>query len=58
VLPEWLALGLLIAGAASVVAAALFVLGEWLYPTEPVKPARSAPGVEAPPGDPGVPARH
>jgi len=44
VLPEWLALGLLIAGAASVVAAAMFVLGEWLYPTEPVKPARERSG--------------
>ncbi|WP_232701168.1 J domain-containing protein [Halobacterium wangiae] len=43
-LPEWLALGLLIAGAASVVAAVLFVVGERLYPTEPVNPARERSG--------------
>lgn len=43
-LPEWLALGLLIAGAVSVVAAFLFVVGERLFPTEPVTPARERSG--------------
>ncbi|WP_232687488.1 J domain-containing protein [Halobacterium zhouii] len=42
--PGWLELGLVIAGLVSVVVAALFVVGERLYPTEPVTPAGSVSG--------------
>jgi len=44
VLPEWLALGLGIAALVAVVAAVLFVVGERLYPTDPVTPARERSG--------------
>ena len=43
-IPGWLELGLAIAGVISVVVAALFVVGERLFPTEPVTPAREASG--------------
>jgi hypothetical protein len=44
VFPGWLELGLAIAGVVSVVVAALFVVGERLFPTEPVTPARESSG--------------
>ena len=42
--PGWLELGLAIGGVVSVLVAALFVVGERLFPTEPVTPAREAAG--------------
>jgi len=44
VLPPWLALGLAITGAVTVVVAVLFVLGERFFPTDPVTPAEERSG--------------
>ncbi|MFC3478651.1 J domain-containing protein [Halobacterium litoreum] len=43
-LPAWLAWGLAITGVVTVVVAAMFVLGERLFPTEPVTPAEERSG--------------
>jgi hypothetical protein len=44
VLPEWLAYGLAISGLVTVLVGVLFVLGERLFPTRPVRRARAGAG--------------